>query len=222
MESPSLAEQIATQLRRDILRGKLPPDSAVKERDNAIEMGVSRTPMREAIRILAQEGLLVLRPSRSPIVANPSFKEISDAVSVLLVLELLSADLACKNASDNDLATIRAINDRMAENYDELDPLDLFEIDMSFHIAIAKASHNQALAETHHDYLARLWRARFLSASQRRNREKVFGHHNAIMDGLESRDPGAVKATLLTHLGDLSKDIRPVIEGNNKPNSTKQ
>ncbi|MEQ9673915.1 MAG: winged helix-turn-helix domain-containing protein, partial [Roseovarius indicus] len=64
-----LAEQIANQLRRDILRGKLAPGASIKERDNAAEMGVSRTPMREAIRILAQDGLVILRPARSPIVA---------------------------------------------------------------------------------------------------------------------------------------------------------
>ena len=217
MENPTRAEQIANRLRRDILRGNLPPASAVKERDNATEMGVSRTPMREAIRILAQEGLVILRPSRSPIVANPSFREISDAVSVLLALEILSVELACKNATQADFAAIRAINDQMAETYDQADPLDLFEIDMSFHTAIARASHNQALAETHHDYLARLWRARFLAARQRRNRERVINHHTAIMDGIESRDPAAAKTALVIHLGQLSEDIRPFIDQQDKP-----
>ncbi|MDN3722463.1 GntR family transcriptional regulator [Roseibium salinum] len=96
MSEPNLADEIAARLRRDILRGKLPPGSAIKERDNALELGVSRTPMREAIRILAKEGLVILRPSRSPVVARPSFKEISDQVAVLVALEKFSAELACE------------------------------------------------------------------------------------------------------------------------------
>ena len=99
----SLPEQIAAQLRRDILSGKFPPGSPMKERDNAAEMGVSRTPMREAIRILAKEGLVVLRPARSPIVAQLTLKQISDNIEVLTALELLAADLACQNGSDSQV-----------------------------------------------------------------------------------------------------------------------
>lgn len=208
----TLAEQIARQLRRDILRGRLPPGSPVKERDNAAELGVSRTPMREAIRILANEGLVQLRPSRSPIVVNMTPKEISDQVVVLLALEKLSAELACANATEEDLSDIREINDRMADAYDHIDALDLFENDMSFHTAIAKASHNDALAETHRAFLARLWRARYLSARQRRNRERVVSHHGAILMALEARDPEAVRSSINDHLGNLANDILAALE----------
>ncbi|WP_417674126.1 GntR family transcriptional regulator [Roseibium sp.] len=212
MSEPNLADEIAVRLRRDILRGKLPPDAPIKERDNASELGVSRTPMREAIRMLAKEGLVILRPSRSPIVARPSFKEISDQVAVLLVLEKLSAELACVNATETDLEELRAINQRMSDCYDQADPLDLFEIDMGFHTAIAKASHNTSLAETHRAYLARLWRARFLAASQKRNRARVVGEHRVILDALEAHDVEAVRAGIDWHLGHLADDIRPIIE----------
>ncbi|MCX2721011.1 GntR family transcriptional regulator [Roseibium salinum] len=212
MSEPNLADEIAARLRRDILRGKLPPGSAIKERDNALELGVSRTPMREAIRILAKEGLVILRPSRSPVVARPSFKEISDQVAVLVALEKFSAELACENATEADMAALRALNRRIFDCYDRADALDLFEIDMEFHTVIARASHNAALAETHRAYLARLWRARFLSASQRRNRDRVIGHHAAILDALEARDADAVRVAIERHLGNLAEDIRLVIE----------
>lgn len=212
MPDRSLAEQIADRLRRDILRGKHPPGTPIKERDNAADLGVSRTPMREAIRILAKEGLLVLRPARSPIVARPSFREIADSVEVLLALEYLSADLACRNATAADLAGIRAIQRRLADGYDRLDPLELFEIDMAFHDGIARASHNAALIATYRSYLERLWRARFLSARQKRNRERVVNQHAAILGALEARDATAAKAAIEAHLGTLAENIRPVIE----------
>lgn len=211
----SLAEQIADQLRRDILRGKLPPDTAIKERDNAAELGVSRTPMREAIRILAQEGLVVLRPSRSPIVARPTVKEVHDQVVVLLALEKLSAQIACERATEEDLSRLAELNEKIADAYDHVDALDLFEMDMAFHRLIAEAAHNEALAETHHAYLARLWRARFLSATMRRNRERVVSHHGAIMEALRARDPGAVDAALDQHLSNLAEDISAAIEAEN-------
>lgn len=212
MPDQNLAEDIATQLRRAILRGTLPPGAPVKERDNAADLGVSRTPMREAIRILAQEGLVVLRPSRSPVVAKPTVAEVADQVQVLLALETLSAELACTAATEADLAALREIDQRMAALYETADPLDLFEIDMAFHTAIAQASHNSALAETHRAFLARLWRARYLSARQRRNRERVLSQHGAILAGLVARDPVAVRRALDVHLGNLAADIRVVLE----------
>ncbi|MEF3048949.1 GntR family transcriptional regulator [Pseudotabrizicola sp. L79] len=212
MSDANLAIDLAAHLRRDILRGALPPGAPIKERDNALELGVSRTPMREAIRILAQEGLVVLRPSRSPIVAQPGFKEIADQVAVLQVLEKLSAELACRHATEADLARIRAINDDIAAKQDRADPLDLFEIDMSFHTAIVAASGNAALAETHRSYLARLWRARFLGARLARSRARVVGEHAAIVQALMARDAPAARAAIEAHIGNLAEYIRPVIE----------
>ena len=208
MSDTTLAEQLALQLRRDILRGKLAPGDPVKERENAGGMGVSRTPMREAIRILAKEGLVILRPSRSPIVANPTLKEATDAIEVLTALELLSGELACCHATEAEVAGIAAIQQRMAELYDHVDALDLFEIDMSFHLAIAQASHNLPLAETHRAYLERLWRVRYLSASQQASRERVLRQHGDIVEGLQSRDAGKVRRAIQSHLEHLALNIR--------------
>lgn len=212
MAEQVLAEQIAAQLRRDILCGKFPPGASIKERDNAAEMGVSRTPMREAIRILAREGLLMLRPSRSPIVANPTFKEVSDAVDVLLALENLSVGLACRNATDQDLARLDALHEKIVAGYNSLDALDLFEIDMDFHSAIARSAHNPSLYDTYRSYLERLWRARYVAARRRRNRDRVVGQHTTILDALKARDESAARQAINVHLGNLAEDIRPVIE----------
>lgn len=211
MPKTMLPEQIANQLRRDILRGRLAPGSSIKERDSAAEMGVSRTPMREALRILAKEGLIELRPSRSPLVANPSIKEISDQVVVMIALEQLSAELACAHASDDDIARIGQICEVMAAEFDRMDPLEMFEIDMSFHTSVARASGNQALAEAHGAFLARLWRARYLSAVRRRNRERVVSQHRRIVEALGARDPGALREAIDRHLLNLAADIEAVL-----------
>ena len=211
-EMSPLVQRLADRLRRDILVGRLKPGAPVKERDTADELGVSRTPMREAIRALAKEGLLTLRPARSPVVADPTLKQVIDDLTVLVALETLSVELACRNATEADLAVIETIRQRIEHSYATLHPADLFGIDMAFHKAIARASHNASLAETHAAYLARLWRARYLSASQRRNRERVLGQHQAIMDGLRARDVAATRAAIEDHLAPLASHISEVYD----------
>ena len=199
-----LAEQIANQLRRDILRGKLAPGASIKERDNAAELGVSRTPMREAIRILAQDGLVILRPARSPIVAQPTLREVEDNIEVLTSLEMLSGELAVERASDDQIREIIETQGRMEQLYDELD--------MEFHKTIVRAANNRVLAETHGAILARLWRARYLSASRKRSRDRVLQQHNAIATGLADRDVEMVKRHLHSHLEHLVINVRDYFE----------
>ncbi|GMG84171.1 GntR family transcriptional regulator [Paralimibaculum aggregatum] len=200
-------------MRREILRGSLAPGAPIKERVLAERMQVSRTPMREAIRILAKEGLVILRPARSPVVADPPMQEIADSIEVLSLLELRSGELACANATSAEIAGIRALNDRFAAAYDHTDMLDLFEIDMGFHRAIAHASHNPVLAEIYEALLARLWRARYLSARQRRNRDRVLRQHCAIVEGLERRDVDQVRREIAAHLQGLMDNIVAHIAG---------
>ena len=100
---------IAARLRREILTGALPPGSPVKERDHAERLGVSRTPLREAVRILAKEGLVTLRPLRSPLVTDLTRAEAMDEVAVLRLLELAGGELACANATDAEIAAIAAL-----------------------------------------------------------------------------------------------------------------
>lgn len=212
MAEENLAEHIADRLRRAILRGTLPPGAPIKERDNAADLGVSRTPLREAIRMLAKEGLVVLRPARSPRVAVADPKEAGDQVAVLIALEKLSGEWACTHATKAQIDRIEALLDSMARDFDRVDPLDLFERDMAFHSAIAEASGNRALAETHRTYLRRLWRVRYLAASQRPAGDRVLREHGAIVAALRARDPEATRAAIARHLLRLADDIHRLLE----------
>lgn len=208
MNTKTLPERIADQLRRDILRGNLEPGAPIKERDRAAAMQVSRTPMREAVRILANEGLVILRPSRSPIVANPTLEEITHAIEVLMGLETFAAELACERASDAEIAEIRDINARMIALQDKIDSVDLFDIDMTFHKCIVRAAHNPALTEAHKTVLERMWRVRYLSASQRKRRRSTLEQHEGIIAGLEARDAHKTSAFVRAHLVSLVDNVR--------------
>jgi len=207
MSGPTLANRIANELRRSILRGELVPGAPIKERDHAAAMGVSRTPMREAIRILAKEGLVVLSPSRSPVVSRPTAKELCDQAVVLVALEKLSGELACDHATEADLDHIREAARRMEETFYTAERIDSFETDMAFHTAIAEASRNAALARTHRAYLARLWHARYLTSRMRENRERVLTQHGGILDAIVQRDKAALVTAFDAHLGNLPRDL---------------
>lgn len=214
MGDATLPERIANRLRRDILRGELLPGDQIKERDLAARMEASRTPIREAIRILAKQGLIELRPARSPIVADPSFEELRDAIEVLQALELLSGRMACERATKTEIAKIRALHEELSEKYDSIDTLDSFEIDMRFHRAIALAAHNEPLAEMHQTMLERLWHARYMSASQRRARDRVRSQHGNIVEALESGDAARMRTELEAHLSAMVENIQWQFERN--------
>lgn len=210
MQENTLAEQLADSLRRDILLGKLAPGSLIKERDSSADRGVSRTPLREAIRILAAEGLVTLRPSRSPIVANPSIGEITDDLVVMNALEILGARLACVNATPEELRVIEEQHALMLQLSDAADAVTYFEADMKFHRQITAASHNNALIDTHAAYMARLWRPRFLAASVRRDRPRVLRQHGDIVRGLRLRDIVLVSAEIESHMRHLVLNITDI------------
>ncbi len=198
---------IADQLRREILNGDLPPGTQIKERDNADRLGISRTPLREAVRILAKEGLVTLRPLRSPIVAAPSLDEVRDEIAVLRMLELMSGELACRNATDAEIDRIREQALEVAELYDSGDKVDVFGLDMAMHSAIVAASHNAALARTHQEYLQRLWRIRFLSARQRHDMNRTLGDHAGMIEALSRRDPAEIRRHIDNHMTGMLGNI---------------
>ena len=162
--------------------------------------------------MLAKEGLVQLRPARSPIVAKPSFEEVAHNIEVMAALEVLSVRLTCQRASDPEIDEIADVANHMQRDYDSLDRVDLFELDMSFHRAIARAAGNPVLDETHGALLARLWRVRYLSASRKRSRDRVLRQHADIVTALRARDVVAAQTCVQAHLDHLLVNVVDVFD----------
>lgn len=207
--SLSLAEDAAQTLRSMILLEKLPPGISLPERDLSEALGISRTPLREAIRLLAGEGLIQFTAARRPFVANPSLEEINNCLRVQGALEALAGELACIHCSDAEMLEIANINAAIAEvNTDDGDgKLAGFQADMRFHQAIVQAAENQPLAETHASYNARLWRVRFLSSQRRAGRDSTRKEHSEIVAALSARDAKRTAQALKTHLKTAETNI---------------
>ncbi len=200
LERRTLAERIAEELRDLVLLEKLVPGASIPERETALALGVSRTPLRESLRILAAEGLVEIEPNRAPRVANPSLQELDNLLQVQGALESLAGELACEMATDAEIEEIAALEADMRECSDRCEPLEFFQKDMRFHQSIVAASHNQPLIETHKNYNSRLWRARFISSRQRVNRAGTLGQHRDIVEALVNRQRSKCAKALRNHL----------------------
>ena len=200
----------ADQLRDFILVGKLAPGVPVPERDLAEALGISRTPLKEALRMLENEGLVTYGPTRRPRVADPSIDELSENLLVLGALEALAGRLASKLVTGEELAAIAALEKRMREAGEETDPLEFFGWDMRFHQAIVSASRNRPLMKTHRQYNARLWRARFLSSRNRARRERTLEEHRGILMALSGRMAESCARRLHRHLETAIDNIASV------------
>ena len=203
----SLSEEAADTLREFILLGKMAPGTAVPERDLAEALGVSRTPLREALRLLEIEGLVEYSATRRPRVADPSLAELTQYISVLGALEGLAGETACAEATDAEIAHISRLGKEMADGSEMLEPLAFFQLDMKFHASIVEASRNEPLIETHRQYNARLWRARFLSSQQVDRRDNTLAQHEQIMFALTKRDAMATRRALREHLQSTISNI---------------
>lgn len=204
----TLAEQAADELRKLILLETLKPGTVIPERETADALGVSRTPLREALRLLATEGLVEIKPLKAPTVANPSLQELQNLLQIQGALEGLAGELACDVATDGELHRIAELEEMNRSLSDQSDDLQFFKSDMSFHRAIVEASHNPSLLEAHATYNARLWRARFISSRMRVNRDGALKHHKQIAEALLSRDSRKASRVLRQHLKATVANIR--------------
>tara|TARA_B100001093_G_scaffold210908_1_gene202459 strand:+ start:879 stop:1577 length:699 start_codon:yes stop_codon:yes gene_type:complete len=199
-EHRSLSAETAEKLRELILLEKLPPGMHIPERDLAEALGISRTPMREALRTLAIEGLVEFTATRRSRVANPSIDELRESMTVLATLEALGGELACAIATDREITAIADLNQKMIECTDKFSAINFFNTDMAFHSSIIASTHNQALIDTHRQYNAKLWRARFMSSKRKQGRAKTLQQHQDITNALVSRHASKMAQVMRSHI----------------------
>lgn len=197
---PSLHDAILTRVRDMITEGALPAGSRIHEGNLGRELGISRTPLREALKFLASEGLVELAPGRGAIVRRFTPKDVRDSLIVLQELEALAGRLACVHASDEQIAQVRALHDEMIRRYRTLDRLPYFKLNQAIHSSIARLAANDALAEMHGMLQARLKRIRYIGHEGPEKWAAAVADHEAIIAALERRDGDALALALTHHM----------------------
>jgi DNA-binding GntR family transcriptional regulator len=141
-----LHEDVVSRLRNILLNGEIPPGARIPERDLCARLQISRTPLREALKVLAAEGLVLLLPHRGSRAAKLTSKDVQDLFEVCQGLEALAGELACERISDQDLSAIARIHAEMARHYQSNDLQAYYRCNRQIHEAIVEAARNPALS----------------------------------------------------------------------------
>lgn len=196
-----LTSQVATTIRDMIIQDVFKPGERIRERQLAEQLNVSRTPMREALKILEGEKLVTLLPNRGAIVVNPAPSEVRELLEILGALEGLGGRLATKNATTDEIAEIRALHFEMLATFSRKDRLAYFKLNQQIHTSIIAASRNESLIETHGHFNARLYRVRYRSNQLNAKWQQAIDQHEIIIQALEARDGELLSNQLLSHIG---------------------
>ncbi|MCG7600128.1 GntR family transcriptional regulator [Halomonas sp. McH1-25] len=196
-----LVEKVADYLREHIVMDHFQPGQRLPERTLAEKLKVSRTPMREALKILATEGLVVISPHRGAVVADVSPADMKEKAYVLSVLEQAAAELACVKASDDDIAELQALHFEMKAAFLRRDRQNYFRLNQEIHNRIVSLSGNASLVEIHANLSRQLYRVRYLSNQKNDKWSVAMEEHEAIMAAMEARDAERIGRELRNHLG---------------------
>lgn len=187
-------------IREMVIAGTLRPGDKIPEQALCQRFGVSRTPLREALKVLASEGMLQLLPRRGAIVANVSPEEIDELFPVMAALEALAGELVCKRASEADLAHLGAIHDHLMRAYAAEDEASYLQANRSFHETLVAAAGNPTLTASYMQILMRTRAFRFVARKSPENWQAAVRDHHAIMDTLRARNAARLSRLLRRHV----------------------
>ncbi len=194
------AAVIAERLRQMITEGELAPGTRLNERSIGDRMGVSRTPLREAFRLLAAEGLIELTPNRGAQVVKLSEQDIRDSFEVMSGLEALSGDLACRRITADEVAEIKALTFEMLACHARADLPGYYRLNRAIHDRINRAACNRLLTRVYATLNLRIQNLRFRSNFDRDKWNKAAREHAQMVEALEARDAATLSSILRAHL----------------------
>src|SRR6202051_2868562 len=201
-EDQSLHDEILTRLRDHIVEGNIAEGGRVPERQLCEMLGISRTPLREALKVLASEGLVELLPNRGARVRKLSEQYVDELFDVMGGLEGLAGRLACEHITDAEIAEIERLHYEMYGFYLNRDMHGYFRVNQLIHHKIVEASRNTTLRSTYANFAGRIRRVRY-SANSARKRERwgeAMREHETILDALRRRAGSELSDILFTHL----------------------
>lgn len=198
---PPLADMAVDRLRDMIIYGELAPSARLIEPELSEKLGISRTPLREALKLLAADGLVMLRPNRNAIVAPLDAAELTHLFEAEGCIESFAARLAAERMTAADLRRLRGFQEKIEALQGAGALEEYFAINQKIHRLIVSSAKNPALVEAHDRLLGRLARARYFAlGAQGRWKESVL-EHREILAALEARDGKTAEHLFVHHVG---------------------
>jgi DNA-binding GntR family transcriptional regulator len=203
-----LHNEVADRLREMITRGDLSPGERLNERRLTEQFGISRTPLREAIKILSSEGMVKLLPNRGAVVTTITRADARDMFQVMAVLEALGGELACQRASEEDIAEVKEMHERMRDHFTQGELADYFELNQRIHQKIIDCAGNVELTDAYRRISVRIRRARYMANLSKPRWSEAMEEHEQILDALVQRDSERLQSLLGAHLNNKSEAIQ--------------
>jgi DNA-binding GntR family transcriptional regulator len=195
-----LHQEVAVRLRQRIVEGQLSPGAKLNERELSEQLKVSRTPLREAIKMLAAEGLVELLHNRGAVVAQMSEQDVADTFEVIAGLEGQAGALAAQRITEPQLNEIRALHYEMLAAFTRRDLPTYYRLNALIHAHINAAAGNRVLTQTWSTVNARLQALRFRSNFDEAKWIRAMKEHDRMVELLSAHDADGLRALMSTHL----------------------
>lgn len=207
MKRRSLHEEISDHLRSMIIEGELPEGERIDESALCEQLEISRTPLREALKVLHSEGLVSIEPNRGARVAVLTPEEFAELFELIGGLERMAAELAASRATDSELKKLAQMQTRLESLYSAGDRHNYFELNQDIHRMIIAMSRNSTLTSLHEQLLMRASRGRYMAIGTEDRWEESVQEHQTLLDALEAKDSvkaGEIMLEHVRHTGDCA------------------
>lgn len=208
-----LRDVVFNTLRQAILRGELKPGERLMEIQLANKLGVSRTPIREAIRKLELEGLVLMIPRKGAEVADIKEKNLRDVLEVRSALETLSVRLACERITDEQIEELKRAAKEFKFTLKSGDITKIAEADVKFHDVIYEATENKKLIQLLNNLREQMYRYRMEYLKDRKSHSRLAAEHEEILAALENRDEAAAVKVMRYHVEQQKEHIAQQLSG---------
>lgn len=202
-----LRDVVFNTLRHAILRGEMEPGERLMEIQLAQKLGVSRTPIREAIRKLELEGLVVMIPRKGAEVAHITEKDMRDVLEVRCTLEELAVTLACRNVTDERIEELKVANKVFEAAIISKDVVNIVDADVQFHDIIYAMTDNARLIQIINKLREQMYRYRLEYVKDARTHSILISEHNDIIEQLREKNVDSAKSVVRQHINNQEKGI---------------
>ena len=204
-------DDVVAGIRDLIIEGDLAPGSRIPERVLCERFSVSRTPLREALKVMASEGLIELLPNRGARVLRLTEEDVEDMFEVMGTLEALAGELAAKRITEEEMAEIRALHYQMALHFTRQELMPYFRLNQEIHGKIFEISHNKTLISVYRGLSGRIRRARYVANISQSRWSEALDEHEQILAALEARDGAHLGQLLKEHLRKTCETVKRAV-----------
>ena len=206
-----LRDVVFNTLRQAILRGELKPGERLMEIQLANKLGVSRTPIREALRKLELEGLVNMVPRKGAEVADITEKSLRDVLEVRKALEELSVQLACEKITEEEIEELKRVAERFKDTPDDQDVTKIAEADVAFHDVIYTATDNQKLILLLNNLREQMYRYRVEYLKKEEAYPQLIAEHEELIDNISKRNKEEATRIMCEHIDNQVATVINVI-----------